>query len=81
MGYLLDNKENIVLIKHIPYDSNNKRKDYRYGLDEYLAGQLFEIESILKRTIFLNYRAAPYIYSSQNLNKKLRKILIHIGNI
>ena len=26
MGYLLDNKENIVLIKHIPYDSNNKKE-------------------------------------------------------
>ena len=25
MGYLLDNK-NIVLIKHIPYNSNNKEK-------------------------------------------------------
>ena len=77
MAYLLDNKENIVLIKHIPYGGDNKRKDYRYGLDEYLAGQLFEIESILKRTIFLNYRPDPYVYASSNFNKTKEDFNIH----
>ena len=67
LGFIIKNDEDIALINHIPFDPLNNRRDYRYGLDEYLSGQLFEIESILERTIFLNYRSAPYVFGNRNL--------------
>jgi hypothetical protein len=49
MPYLINSQEEIVLINHIP----GSRK-YRYGLDEYCISQMYEIESLAKRNIFLN---------------------------